>query len=80
MDEKLEYTTAVFEAESDVSEIRHFETDKPRFYSYHFYPLSLALLVTTTFDKILNVLFVISEITVVYVILVKIKRERGQSD
>lgn len=78
IDKNLEYTTAVFKAKSDISEIRRFETDKPRFNDYHFYPLSLSPLFSSIYAKMLNIVFVISEVTVVYFILVRRRKMRNQ--
>lgn len=76
--ENKDLSTAVYKSNADLSSLYEFETDKSRYASYEFYPFSLAPLFSSTFDKILNVLFVIGEITVIYFILVK-RRKRADS-
>lgn len=69
--ENRDLSTAVYKSDEDLTSLYDFETDKSRYSSYEFYPFSLAPLFYSTFDKVLNVLFVIGEVTVVYIVLVK---------
>lgn len=73
--ENDELATAVYKSEDDLSTLYEFETDKSHYSFYEFYPSVLAPLFATTFDKILNVLFVIGETTVVYLVLTKRKKK-----
>lgn len=70
-EDEIEYSTAVFKTNDDISDIKELKTEKKRFYSYHFYPLSLSPLFATPLYKILNVSFVIGEILLIYFILAK---------
>ena len=79
IDSELKLTSAVYKSEDDLSDLYEFETEKAHYYFYEFYPNELAPLFSSTFDKILNVLFVIAEITVIYFILVK-RRKRADSN
>ena len=73
--ENKDLPTAVYKSEDDLSTLYEFETDKSHYSFYEFYPSVLAPLFATTFDKILNVLFVIGETTVVYLVLTKKKKK-----
>ncbi len=73
--ENNDLATAVYKTEDDLSGLYEFETDKACYSFYEFYPACLAPLFATTFDKILNVLFVIAQMTVVYIVLVKRKKK-----
>ena len=71
IDSELKLTSAVYKSEDDLSDLYEFETEKSRYYFYEFYPSELAPLFSSTFDKILNVLFVIGEVSLVYFILTR---------
>lgn len=73
--ENEELATAVYKTKEDLSVLYEFETNKTHYSFYEFYPSILAPLFATTFDKILNVLFVIGETAVVYLVLTKIKKK-----
>ena len=73
--ENKDLPTAVYKSEEDLSDLYEFETDKSTYSSYEFYPACLAPLFATTFDKILNVLFVIGEVALVYTVFYKIKKK-----
>lgn len=73
--ENEELATAVYKSMDDLSSLYEFETDKTYYSFYEFYPSILAPLFATTFDKILNVLFVIGQITVVYIVFAKCKKK-----
>ena len=74
--ENNDLATAVYKTEDDLSGLYEFETDKACYSFYEFYPACLAPLFATTFDKILNLLFVIGEVAVVYVVLNKRKKKQ----
>lgn len=76
--ENKDLPTAVYKTKDDLSSLYELETDKSRYSSYEFYPFSLAPLFSTTFDKVLNVLFVIGEVAVVYLVLVWRHRRRDK--
>lgn len=74
--ENNDLATAVYKTEDDLSGLYEFETDKACYSFYEFYPACLAPLFATTFDKILNLLFVIGEVAVVSVVLNKRKKKQ----
>lgn len=75
IDSEVKLTSAVYKSEDDLSDLYEFETEKEHYYFYEFYPNELAPLFSSTFDKILNVLFVIGEVAVVYFVLVRRTRQ-----
>ena len=79
IDDSWELTSAVYKSEDDLSELYEYETDKSRYYFYEFYPNKLAPLFSSTFAKILNVLFVIGEVALVYIVFYKIKKKVRKS-
>ena len=79
IDSELKLTSAVYKSEDDLSDLYKFETDKERYYFYEFYPNELAPLFSSAFDKILNVLFVIGEVAVVYLVLIRRKTNREKT-
>ncbi len=77
--ENKDLFTAVYKSKDDLSSLYKLETEKSRYYFYEFYPNKLAPLFSSTFAKILNVLFVIGEVAVVYLVLVRRARQTSKT-
>lgn len=69
-------TTAVYKANSpkNIAEIESLKTEKTHYGSYSFYPIELAQYVATPFSKIINILGLVLETRVFYILLSKKKK------